>query len=199
MKIGIYGGSFDPPHKGHRLLAENLAEYCGADKVLIIPTAVSPFKSSVSASSEERLEMCRLNFDSSLYTVLDIEISRGGKSYTIDTVRQIKEMYPDDELYLFMGEDMLLFFDRWYRYKDILSLCTIVCGCRTRDRARLDEMRAFAEKSLSEYNENVLICNAQPFEVSSTDIRTSVDKAEELLQKDVYRFIKSRGLYDEQK
>ena len=58
-KIAIYGGSFDPPHKGHKLLACNLAEICGADKVIIIPTALSPFKESSGATAQERYEMCR--------------------------------------------------------------------------------------------------------------------------------------------
>ena len=79
-KIAIYGGSFDPPHKGHKLLACNLAEICGADKVIIIPTALSPFKESSGATAQERYEMCRMAFNEPLFEVSDIEINRGGKT-----------------------------------------------------------------------------------------------------------------------
>jgi nicotinate-nucleotide adenylyltransferase len=127
-KIAIYGGSFDPPHKGHRLLAENLMKSCGALKVIVIPTAMSPFKNSSGASAEDRLQMCRLAFSDEVFEVSDIEISRGGKSYTVDTVAAVKAMYPDAELYLFMGDDMLLSFDKWYKHEEILRIATIVCA-----------------------------------------------------------------------
>ena len=107
-KIAIYGGSFDPPHKGHKLLAENLASVCGAEKVIIIPTALSPFKNSSSATAEDRLNMCKLFFKEDLFQISDVEIKRGGKSYTVDTLTQIKEENPEAELFLFMGDDMLL-------------------------------------------------------------------------------------------
>ena len=96
-KIAIYGGSFDPPHKGHKLLAENLASVCGAEKVIIIPTALSPFKNSSSATAEDRLNMCKLFFKEDLFSISDIEIKRGGKSYTVDTVSELKKLYPEDD------------------------------------------------------------------------------------------------------
>ena len=71
MKIGIYGGSFDPPHKGHRLLAENLMKACGAERLMVIPTAMSPFKQTSGASAEDRLQMCRLAFNAAYVFVVD--------------------------------------------------------------------------------------------------------------------------------
>ena len=130
-KIAVYGGSFDPPHKGHVLLANNLGDFCKAEKILVIPTAMSPFKNSSGASEADRLEMCRRAFADSRFEVLDIEVARGGKSYTVDTLNEIKKMYPESELFLFMGDDMLLSFNRWYKYKEISELCTIVSACRT--------------------------------------------------------------------
>jgi cytidyltransferase-like protein len=73
-KIAIYGGSFDPPHKGHKALAFNLAQKCGAEKVVVMPTAMSPFKNKSGASTDDRLNMCRLNFCDDLFEVSDIEI-----------------------------------------------------------------------------------------------------------------------------
>ena len=194
-KIAIYGGSFDPPHKGHKLLAENLAKICDAQKVIIIPTALSPFKNSSSATAEDRLTMCRLFFKEDLFSVSDIEIQRGGKSYTVDTMRKIKEENPDSELFLFMGDDMLLSFDRWYKYEEILELATIVCACRTENLQELRNMKEFV-KNVLDAEDRVLICESVPFEISSTEIRSSVKAGESKgLSEEIYNYILSRGLY----
>lgn len=198
-KIAIYGGSFDPPHKGHRLLAENLAGFCGVDKVLVIPTAMSPFKNSSGATPQDRLEMCKTAFHGELFEISDIEIKRGGKSYTIDTVKQVKELYPDSELYLFMGDDMLLSFKQWYKYEEILSLCTLVAACRTHEIELLGKMQEYA-MSLPCGEEKVIICACEPFEVSSTQIRAGLKVGERFGVNDgVYSYIASRGLYGVQK
>ena len=197
-KIAIYGGSFDPPHKGHRLLAENLAAKCGAEKVIIIPASLSPFKESSSAGGEHRLQMCRLNFDDDLFEISDIEIKRGGKSYTVDTLREIKKQYPHSDLYLFMGDDMLLSFDKWYCYKDILSLARLVCACRTDDEAVLSRMREFAKNVLELDEAGIIFCEAKPIEISSTEIRTGDTQLKrEYLDSRVFEYIMSRGLYNE--
>lgn len=194
-KIAIYGGSFDPPHKGHKLLAENLTKICGADKVIIIPTALSPFKDSSSATPKDRLEMCKLFFDEELFIVSDIEIKRGGKSYTVDTLREIKKENPEAELYLFMGDDMFLSFNQWYKYEEILELCTVVCACRTENLDKLESMKDFAKDVLKAEN-RVIVCESVPFETSSTEIRSSLKNGgSDCLSEDVYNYIISRGLY----
>jgi nicotinate-nucleotide adenylyltransferase len=194
-KIAIYGGSFDPPHKGHKLLAENLASVCGAEKVIIIPTALSPFKSSSSATAEDRLNMCKLFFKEDLFSISDIEIKRGGKSYTVDTLKQIKEENSDAELFLFMGDDMLLSFDKWYCHQEILQLATIVCACRTENLQELDNMKEFVKNILKAEN-RVIICESVPFEISSTEIRSSLkDSVNKGLSEDVYNYIQAKGLY----
>ncbi|MBE6800567.1 MAG: nicotinate (nicotinamide) nucleotide adenylyltransferase [Ruminococcaceae bacterium] len=194
-KIAIYGGSFDPPHKGHKLLAENLARVCGAEKVIIIPTALSPFKNSSSATAEDRLNMCKLFFKESLFSISDIEIKRGGKSYTVDTLMQMKAEYPNAELFLFMGDDMLLSFDKWYKHEEILKLATIVCACRTENLEELDNMKEFV-KNVLKAEDRVIICESVPFEISSTEIRSSLKTGGNIgLSEDVYGYISSRGLY----
>ena len=194
-KIAIYGGSFDPPHKGHKLLAENLASVCGAEKVIIIPTALSPFKNSSSATAEERLDMCKLFFKEDLFQISDIEIKRGGKSYTVDTLTQIKEENPDAELFLFMGDDMLLSFDKWYCYQEILRLATIVCACRTENLEELQNMKSFV-KNVLKAEERVIICESVPFEISSTEIRSSLKDGENKgLAEEIYNYIAAKGLY----
>ncbi len=194
-KIAIYGGSFDPPHKGHKLLAENLASVCGARKVMIIPTALSPFKNSSSATAVDRLNMCKLFFKENLFSISDIEIKRGGKSYTVDTLTQIKAEYPDAELFLFMGDDMLLSFDKWYKHEEILRLATIVCACRTENLEELDNMKEFVKKVLKA-EDRVIICESIPFEISSTEIRSSLkDGVNKGLSEEIYDYIVQRGLY----
>ena len=194
-KIAIYGGSFDPPHKGHKLLAENLASVCGAEKVIIIPTALSPFKNSSSATAEDRLDMCNLFFKEDLFQISDVEIKRGGKSYTVDTLTQIKEENPDAELFLFMGDDMLLSFDKWYCYQEILRLATIVCACRTENLEELQNMKSFV-KNVLKAEDRVIICETVPFEISSTEIRSSLKDGENKgLSEDVYNYIAAKGLY----
>ena len=194
-KIAIYGGSFDPPHKGHKLLAENLASVCGAEKVIIIPTALSPFKNSSSATAEDRLNMCKLFFKEDLFQISDIEIKRGGKSYTVDTLTQIKEENPDAELFLFMGDDMLLSFDKWYCYQEILRLATIVCACRTENLEELQNMKSFV-KNVLKAEDSVIICESVPFEISSTEIRSSLkDGVNKGLSEEIYNYIAAKGLY----
>ena len=194
-KIAIYGGSFDPPHKGHKLLAENLASVCGAEKVIIIPTALSPFKNSSSATAEDRLDMCKLFFKEDLFQISDIEIKRGGKSYTVDTLTQIKEENPEAELFLFMGDDMLLSFDKWYCYQEILRLATIVCACRTENLEELQNMKNFVKNVLNA-EERVIICESVPFEISSTEIRSSLkDGVNKGLSEEIYNYIAAKGLY----
>lgn len=196
-KIAIYGGSFDPPHKGHKLLACNLAEICGADKVIIIPTALSPFKESSGATAQERYEMCRLAFNEALFEVSDIEINRGGKSYTVDTLKAVKKLYPEASLYLFMGDDMFLSFNKWYKYKEILELCVPVAACRTENLEKLEMMKSFAKTVLNLSEDGAIICESVPIETSSSEIRESLKNGSEsnALDQEVYRYIKTRGLY----
>lgn len=195
-KIAIYGGSFDPPHKGHKLLAENLAKSCGAERVLIIPTAMSPFKNFSGATSFQRYEMCTLAFSDSLFEVSDIEINRGGKSYTIDTVNAVKALYPESELYLFMGDDMFLSFNKWCKYEEILQKCTLVAACRTRNLEELDNMKSFARDVLNSREGKVIFCESVPVEISSTTIRQNVrNNCFEYIDDDVAEYIKAKGLY----
>lgn len=193
-KIAIYGGSFDPPHKGHVALANNLGDFCKADKILIIPTAMSPFKNSSGANEGERLEMCRLAFSDPRFEVLDIEIKRGGKSYTVDTVKEVKKLYPECELFLLMGDDMLLSFNRWYKFEEILDMCTIVAACRTENLDKMQDMEQYISSELS--NGNVLLCNSVPLEISSTEIRNNLKSdAKKYLSTDVYDYIVQKELY----
>ena len=194
--ICIFGGSFDPVHKGHKKLALFIAEKLQPEKMLIIPAGLSPFKSSTGADNAGRLEMCRLAFPEDIFEISDIEIKRGGKSYTVDTVTEVKELYPDKKLYLLIGSDQLLSFDRWYRYRDILSMVTLVSVSRESsvETARLNE---FADERLRPYGE-CMIFDFDAFEVSSTFLREKLSSGENTdmyIDPFVSAYIQKEGLY----
>lgn len=194
--ICIFGGSFDPVHKGHKKLALFIAEKLKPGKMLIIPAGLSPFKSSTGADNTQRIEMCRLAFPEDVFEVSDIEIKRGGKSYTVDTVTAVKELYPDEKIYLLIGSDQLLSFDRWYRYRDILSMVTLVSVSRE-SAVETESLNEFADERLRPYGE-CIIFDFDAFEVSSTAIRevlSSGEDAGQYIDSDVSAYIQKEGLY----
>ena len=194
--IGIFGGSFDPVHKGHKKLALFMCERLGLKKMLIIPTGLSPFKESSGASSFQRFKMCELAFPEDIFTVSDIEIKREGKSYTVDTVKAVKELYPHEKIYLITGSDQLLSFNRWYKFDEILRNVTLAAVSR-RGEVREEELSRFADMNLRQYGE-CLILSFEPFTVSSTEIREKIRKGEDTspyLTEEVIKYISTEGLY----
>ncbi len=138
MKIGIYGGSFNPPHLGHQNAAVEAAEKCALDKLLLIPAGIPPHKvmEQGSPANEHRLAMTRLmGGQAALQSgveveVLDLEMAREGKSYTVDTLRALRRQYPNGELLLFMGTDMFFSFESWRAPEEIAELAKIVAFYR---------------------------------------------------------------------
>ena len=198
MKIGIYGGSFNPVHLGHRRLADCMCKVLELDKCLIVPAFVSPFKTEkkVSVAPEHRLKMCRLAFDSAQYTVCDLEIAAEATSYTVHTVRTLKEQYPDASFYLIVGSDMLLCFDRWFQWREILRLCTL-CAVSRCGEDSAEELNAFADAHLRACGE-VKIIPFSPLEISSTVLRERLAKGEPcgaFLNHSVEHYIMKNNLY----
>ena len=132
-RIGIYGGSFSPPHNGHLSAARLLLEEAGVDRLFILPAGVPPHKTlDPDESPEHRLAMTRLAFaDLPRTEVSDWEMTRSGKSYTVLTLEHFSA--PDRQLVLLVGTDMFLTLDRWYRAEDIFALAEIVCVRRELD------------------------------------------------------------------
>ena len=196
MKIGMYGGSFNPPHNGHLYLATEIGKRAQLDRIIIIPSNISPQKSNNgNIDPEHRINMCKEVFDSTLFEVSDCEISRGGRSFTVDTLTFLKEQYPDDELFLFMGSDMLLSFHTWYRYQDILSMCTI-CAISRDDNESAAMLRNYADTVLG--GGNILIFDIEPFEVSSSEIRENLKNGKSckgLISEKTEKYIKENKLY----
>lgn len=201
MKIGIYGGTFDPPHVGHINACKAFYDQIKLDKLFVIPAYLPPHKqlrSSVDANV--RLEMCKLAFGSIAETIIisDLEIKRKGKSYTADTIRYFVESDKSNEIYFLCGTDMLITLDTWYKPEYILEHATIV---HVKRKDGFDEQIEDAKKRLiNNYNAKIVELDIDVIELSSTEIRNAVlnNKVNcDFLSKEVYDFIKKHKLYAE--
>lgn len=201
MRIGIFGGTFNPPHKGHKRMALEMMKAASLDRILIIPTYTPPHKAaSELASTKDRMKMCELLFSEDCFTVSDIEIKREGKSYTVDTVSELKRLYPEDELFLIIGSDMLLSFHRWYRYSDILSDVTL-CVATREDEISPKALSDYARETLKLEEDGYVLSQMTPMECSSTEVREKVKKKEKLtdvLSDEVIEHIEKYDLYSEE-
>ena len=134
IKTGIFGGAFNPVHNGHVRLAEEAVKQLKLKRLLIIPTYVSPHKATKLAPFEDRAEMCRYAFGHiDGVEVSDIERRLGGTSYTINTLRALKDQYPQEQFFLLIGGDMLFSFEKWYKYESILKEAKVCAAARDSD------------------------------------------------------------------
>ena len=200
--IGFFGGTFNPPHLAHKRLALHFQKEADLDKILVVPTFVPPHKAAAMlAPGEDRLAMCRFLFREDIFSVSDMELRRKGKSYSFDTLTQLKKFYPDDKLFMIIGSDMLLSFHQWYRYRDILKLVTL-CAASRDGKEGADKLSDYAASvlGLDAAKGEIIISVLPPVELSSTQIRrmiTDGENAEEYLGKEVSDYIKKRDLYHE--
>lgn len=204
MKIGIYGGTFNPPHLGHVTAARAVFELLKLDRLLVIPAGLPPHKDlpDHSPTAAQRLEMTRLAAEQmgldGKVEVLDMELSRAGKSYTSDTLAQLKERYPDDELWLLMGTDMFLTLQAWHAPEKILSLAGIAAFGRT--GADTEELFSVQRDYLYKtYPQARIFTLTIPgvIDVSSTELRQKLAEGTggALLPPAVYGYILRQGLY----
>lgn len=199
MKIGIYGGTFNPVHTGHIHAAKQAAELLRLDKLLIIPDRIAPHKQipSGSPTPEQRLEMLLLAVKNEpLIEVSDIELKREGKSYSYLTVEALREQYPDAELYLLMGTDMFLSFQTWMNPDRIMAQATLAVMCRGEKGEK--EKILTQKKVLEDMGAKVELVENQILEISSTQLRRLIafDCAGDFLPDGVEEYIRSHKLYD---
>ena len=197
-RIGIYGGTFNPPHMGHVRAAQYVLSALKLDELLVIPSYVSPGKENASpeVTPQQRLEMTKLAFgELTNVQVLDIELCRGGVSYTADTLEVIRGMYPQDELILLMGTDMYLSFLNWYQPDKILNDAAIGVFFRGH-RSKPEECKAQTER-LEAMGAKVYLLENPVTEISSTDIRRMLvfRCADEFLSPKVACYIQIHNLY----
>lgn len=150
QRIGLYGGTFSPVHVGHIMSALSFKKRFCLDKLIIMPAAIPPHKEiKDGVAKEHRLNMCRLAFEGqSGVTVSELEMNRTGKSYTFDTLTELRSQYENAELFMLCGTDMILTFDEWYRYEDIFRLVTLVC-VRRENEAEVGEILS---QKIASYN-----------------------------------------------
>ena len=196
-RIGIYGGTYSPPHIGHLKAAEYAIEALGLDRLLLIPTGVSPHKAmSAGATSADRLEMLRLSAaNMEKAQVSDIEIRRQGSSYTVDTLRAIREENPGAELVLLMGTDMFVSFLSWREPEAIMALATLAVFCRGErgERERIEAQKA----DLEAMGAKIRLVENPVNAISSTDLRRMLvfGCADPFLMPGVGEYIREKGLY----
>lgn len=195
-RVLLFGGTFNPVHKGHTKAVETIDRELCFDKIIIMPSKIPPHKTAPDLASEkDRIEMCRLAFsDIKKAEISDFEIKRDDVSYSYYTVKYLCESCPDDEIFMAVGSDMLLSFDTWYRFEDILGMCNLVCVSREDgDLCKLQKKAEF----LSKWGK-VVVVKAEPFEISSTIIRKMLKNNEDTscyLEESVVKYIRENKIY----
>ena len=199
MKIGIYGGTYNPPHTGHMQAALEAVRLLKLDKLLLIPDRIAPHKEipSGSPAPEQRLQMLRIAAaDCPEMEVSDIELQREGPSYSYLTVEQLRTQYPDAELILLMGTDMFLSFHTWREPERITKEATL--GVFFRGEKGEREKILAKKHQLEEAGAKVELVENRILNISSTQLRRLIAFrcAGEFLPEGVYEFIRENGLYD---
>ena len=197
MKILLFGGTFDPPHKGHMNNLQAAMDCVQPDKVIVMPAGIPPHKKASTTDAALRLAMCEcFTALSPKVEVSDWEVRQGGRNYSVNTVEMLHSRYPADSLYMCVGSDMLLGFTRWYRWQDILRMTALVVESReTGDAAALHA----AAEALRRQGATVLLAQAQAFPCASSDIRSGRvprSRWEEVLPPNVIQIVKDNGLYN---
>ncbi|MDX1708117.1 MAG: nicotinate-nucleotide adenylyltransferase [Desulfobacterales bacterium] len=220
MRIGLFGGTFNPIHRGHLQAASEVKRIFNLDHIFLIPAALPPHKRPVAvASADDRLAMIRLAIgDMSAITVSDVELQRSGPSYTIDTVYHFKSTQPDDaRIFLIVGLDAFLEIDTWKSYRQLLEqIPMIIMGRPHRQHQTVDQGWKILQEYLtfkiaadyrfsktqkafvSEGRQPVYVCDVQALDISSTQIRQAVKQKQGIdnwVPAPVAEYINRKGLY----
>lgn len=190
-KLGIFGGTFNPPHIAHLLAAESVRDHLKLDKILFVPAAIPPHKLKEDIiPAKHRLEMVRLAIRGNpSFELSDMEVRRKGPSYTIDTVRELRRIRPGDDIFFIMGIDLLTDFDTWKEPDKILEECTLVAM----NRPGFD--LAVVDKDLLA---RIELVNVPSVDISSTNIRRRVKSGRSikyLVTADVEDYIRRNSIY----
>ncbi|MDR0381941.1 MAG: nicotinate (nicotinamide) nucleotide adenylyltransferase [Oscillospiraceae bacterium] len=194
--VGLFGGTFDPPHLGHVRLLETAARALAPVRILVMPAGRPPHKGRPRTPPEERFAMARLAFAKlSGVTVSDWEISRAEVSYTADTLRKLRATLSSGRLWLIVGADMFLTLPAWRRPEEIFALARVAVMIRAAGQERaVTETAAFLAHR---FDAAVDIVPHTPVEISSSELRARLARGEgaELLPDGVFDYIRARGLY----
>ena len=197
MRIGIYGGTFNPPHVGHLRVVQSACSALSLDMLYVIPAYEAPNKQGLdTVDGSHRLRMLSLCFgEEPQVAISDVELQRGGVSYTIDTVQQLKQTHPEAELVLLMGSDSFLSFQNWHRWEELLKQVTIAVFCRgAKNEIKEIEIQ---KATLEEQGGKICLTEHPVAQISSSDIRRllAFRCADDFLHPKVAGYIQWNGLY----
>ncbi len=199
MKIGILGGSFDPIHNAHISLAESAYRQFSLDEVYLIPNAKTYYKERKNGSSDnDRLEMTKLAVEGrEHFLVSDIEIKRGGYTYTIDTIRYFRKTFNNPEIYFIIGGDSLAYLETWREAKSLFKETVFLTAVRDSvDKKRSTEI---INDIIVRYpDSDIRIMEMQPSSLSSSDIREKIKNGDDIsgmVPENVRRYIIDHEIY----
>lgn len=196
-KYGIFGGSFNPIHYGHLMICEYIKEEMGLDKVIFIPTGNPPHK-DLELSAEDRYEMVRLAISPNPdFEISDIETTRVKKSYTVDTIRELKKIYKEEKLYFLIGLDSLFQLKTWMKIGDLSQEIEFVVALRPGylDKEEVNKEIDFLREN---FGTKINLIKTPLYEISSTDLRDRIREGKSLrylIPKKVLDYIEESGFY----
>ena len=195
MRTAVFGGCFDPPHKGHINIAEESRKQFNLDRVILLPTGVPPHKNGVTATSpEHRYEMCRIEAEKYGFELSDYEVFRNEYCYSADTLEYFAEKLSGDELFFIVGGDSINYIDKWYMPERIFKVCSIIVGAREKiDTELIKRLRA-------DFNARIYFTDNEIIDISSTKIRENIKKSipvTGMVDPEVEEYIREHRLYEE--
>jgi nicotinate-nucleotide adenylyltransferase len=193
-RIGALGGTFDPIHLGHLAAAKAAMDCAHLDRVLFIPSAQPPHRGAAQATAADRLAMSKLALDGDpRYEVSDVEIKRGGRSYTVDTLEELHRAFPNDQLFLILGWDAARLFRTWHEPDRVSALASIVIVDRGKSQPPPAELQA-----LGLAPERFSLCHVRTPEISGSELRRAIAAGESVAGKvpaAVERYIATHHVY----
>lgn len=200
MKIGVFGGTFNPPHNGHLYLAQIWRERLGLDQFLMIPTGTPPHKAPSDVSGEDRLAMCCLaaSVAGDWLEVSDFEVRQGGRSYSVLTLTALHERYPDSDFYMVMGADMFMSLETWCRFDELKKLATFCT--MPRDGIGTEQLERYRLR-LASLGCRGIVADVPEMALSSSAVRARVKAGlsiDGMVPDSVARYIADHGFYREE-
>lgn len=201
MDICIFGGAFDPVHKGHIAIAQSAVKRFNFDKLLFMVSKEPPHKSNHTASFTHRLNMVKLALNGlgSKFDVTDIEAKLNDLSYTYNSLSALKEIYPDDNIYFLVGSDIFASIEKWYNYKKLFDLAYFIIGCRPgiSFKNMIESVPDDIKKRIAD-KDKIELFEINSFYISSSEIRRGIKKYLEYLPSLVAEYIINNNLYNKE-
>ena len=192
MRTGIFGGSFDPPHKGHIKIALTAKNELKLDRIIIVPTGQAPHKPDIEAETFHRVNMCRTLCEKYGFELSLHEAEKEGNCYTADLLEHFASVYPEDEFFLIVGGDSLDYMDKWHQPERIFKSCKVVVARRSGIN---DEKAGFLKEK---FGAEIHFLNSGLFDISSTEIRTNISEGQffsEKIEPETEQYIRENNLY----